>query len=59
MNSPIRVLVVDDHFMARKGVCALLATEPNIEVVGEANDGRTAVSEAASLAMAVMWKGPI
>ena len=49
MNSPIRVLVVDDHFMARKGVCALLATEPNIEVVGEGNDGRTAVSEAARL----------
>lgn len=49
MNSPTRVLVVDDHFIARKGVCALLATEPNIEVVGEANDGRTAVSEAARL----------
>jgi len=42
-------LVVDDHFIARKGVCALLATEPNIEVVGEANDGSTAVSEAARL----------
>jgi NarL family two-component system response regulator LiaR len=42
----IRVLVADDHAIVRKGICALLATEPNIEVVGEAQDGREAFSAA-------------
>jgi NarL family two-component system response regulator LiaR len=44
---PIRILIADDHAIVRKGICALLATEPDIEVVGEANDGREAVSLAA------------
>jgi NarL family two-component system response regulator LiaR len=39
----IRVLVVDDHAIVRKGICALLATEGAIDVVGEASDGREAV----------------
>ncbi len=45
----IRVLVVDDHTVVRKGLCALLATEPDIDVVGEAGDGREAVARAADL----------
>jgi NarL family two-component system response regulator LiaR len=45
----VRVLVVDDHAIVRKGICALLATEPGIEVVGEAQDGQTAIVEAARL----------
>ena len=49
MNSLIRVLVVDDHFLVRRGIRALLATEPDIEVVGEAGDGTAAVAEAARL----------
>ena len=49
MNSLIRVLVVDDHFLVRRGICALLATEPDIEVVGEADDGAAAVTAAARL----------
>jgi NarL family two-component system response regulator LiaR len=49
MTSPIRVLVVDDHLVVRKGIRALLATEPDIEVVGEARDGMEAVAEAAQL----------
>jgi DNA-binding NarL/FixJ family response regulator len=36
---PVRVLVVDDHFVVRKGVCALLAGTADIAVVGEAEDG--------------------
>lgn len=47
MNSPIQVLVVDDHFVVRKGVCALLEDAEDIAVVGEAGDGRQAVEEAA------------
>ena len=45
----IRVLVVDDHLIVRKGVCALLATEPDVEVVGEASDGQEAAAKAESL----------
>lgn len=45
----IRVLVVDDHAIVRKGICALLATESRIDVVGEASDGREAVDLARSL----------
>lgn len=46
MEHPIRVLVVDDHFVVRKGVCALLASAADIVVVGEAEDGGQAVDEA-------------
>jgi NarL family two-component system response regulator LiaR len=45
----IRVLVADDHAIVRKGICALLATEPHIEVVGEAHDGHDAISAASRL----------
>jgi DNA-binding NarL/FixJ family response regulator len=42
----IRVLVIDDHFVVRKGVCALLGNAADIAVVGEAEDGLQAVAEA-------------
>lgn len=54
MNNPIRVLVVDDHFVVRKGVCALLADAEDILVVGEAGDGWHAVEEAARCAPQVI-----
>jgi NarL family two-component system response regulator LiaR len=49
MTTLIRVLVVDDHLVVRKGIRALLATEPNIVVVGEAGDGAEAIAQVASL----------
>jgi len=49
VNGAIGVLVADDHTIVRKGICALLATEPGIEVVGEAHDGQDAVVEAQRL----------
>lgn len=49
MNSKIRVLVADDHAIVRKGLCALLATELDMEVVGEASDGAEAVAKALAL----------
>lgn len=49
MSQPIRVLVVDDHLVVRKGIQALLATEPDIDVVSEAGDGEEAVAEAVRL----------
>jgi DNA-binding NarL/FixJ family response regulator len=45
-KEPVRVLVVDDHFVVRAGVCNLLSGVADIVVVGEAEDGRQAVEEA-------------
>jgi two-component system, NarL family, response regulator NreC len=45
----IRVLLADDHGVVRKGLRFLLAQEPDIEVVGEAEDGREAVRAAGAL----------
>ncbi len=42
-SQPIRVLVVDDHEMVRRGLVSYLETEDGIEVVGEASDGSQAV----------------
>jgi two-component system response regulator NreC len=39
----IRVLVTDDHAIVRDGICALLALTGDIEVVGEASNGREAL----------------
>lgn len=45
----IRALIADDHALARAGLQALLASEPDIEVVGTAADGIEAVELARSL----------
>ena len=45
----VRVLVVDDHAMVRMGLVQLLATAPDLEVVGEAATGIEAVARAAEL----------
>ena len=37
--SPVRIVVVDDHTLFRRGITALLARVPDFEVVGEAADG--------------------
>jgi DNA-binding NarL/FixJ family response regulator len=39
----IRVVVADDQGLVRAGLCSILATQPDIEVVGEAADGAEAV----------------
>lgn len=41
--SPIRVLVVDDHDMVRRGLIAFLRVAPDLQCVGEARDGQEAV----------------
>ena len=49
MRSKIRVVLADDHRMMREGLRALLEREDDIEVVGEAADGREAVRLATQL----------
>src|SRR5713101_7808180 len=41
----IRVLVVDDHALLRDGIAALIAGQPDMEVVAEAEDGREGVEQ--------------
>ena len=48
-DAAISVLIVDDHEVVRRGLVGFLATEPDIEVVGEAGDGREALSQLAKL----------
>src|SRR5690606_38086692 len=45
----IRVLLVDDHQVVRRGLAGLLRDEPGIEIVGEAADGQEAVEQALRL----------
>ncbi|MBI3154737.1 MAG: response regulator [Burkholderiales bacterium] len=49
MTAPVRVLVVDDHTLFRRGVTALLAHDSRFEVVGEAGDASEAQRRAAAL----------
>src|SRR5512133_305236 len=49
MVPSIRVLLADDHVMLRQGTAELLHREPDIEIVGEAADGKEAVEVVARL----------
>ena len=49
MNPKLRVLIADDHTLFREGVRKLLEDQPDIEVVGEASDGREAVRKVSTL----------
>src|SRR3984957_9248397 len=44
-SSPIRVLVVDDHQLIRVGIATLLLPESDMKLVGEASNGREAISK--------------
>lgn len=45
----MRVLIADDHEAVRKGVCAILSSRPDLEVCGEAENGRDAIEKAREL----------
>jgi DNA-binding NarL/FixJ family response regulator len=45
----LRVLIADDHESVRKGVCVILGTRGDIEVCGEASNGREAIDKAKEL----------
>jgi len=48
--SKIKVLIVDDHTLVRQGIRSLLALTADIEIVGEAADGRQAIEKVRQLA---------
>ena len=50
----VRVLIVDDHVIVRDGVRMILEAQPDIEVVGEASDGRQALEAARQLSPGVV-----
>ncbi|WP_418277890.1 response regulator [Isoptericola jiangsuensis] len=50
----VRVLVADDHPVVRSGIAGMLAGEADLEVVGEAGDGESAVRLARELAVDVV-----
>ena len=47
--APLRLLIVDDQPLIRRGLAMMLSTEPDIEIVGQAGDGREAIELAAAL----------
>jgi NarL family two-component system response regulator YdfI len=54
METPIRVLIADDHFIIREGLRLILETVEDIELVGEAADGAEVVRLADELQPAVV-----
>ncbi|UCC87405.1 MAG: response regulator transcription factor [Anaerolineales bacterium] len=46
MAEPLRILLVDDHILFRKGVASLIVSHQGMEVAGEAGDGLEAVAQA-------------
>jgi DNA-binding NarL/FixJ family response regulator len=49
VSNPIRLLIVDDHAVVRKGLAMVLRLEPDIEVVGEAENGHAGLDAAQAL----------
>jgi len=49
MGVPKRVLIVDDHAAMRRAITRVLESQPNVEVCGEAENGRVAIEQAQRL----------
>jgi DNA-binding NarL/FixJ family response regulator len=45
MTNPIRILAADDHVLLRRGIAAIIASQPDMSLVAEASDGREAVEQ--------------
>jgi len=46
---PIRILIVDDHSVVRQGLRMFLGLDPDLEIIGEAQDGAEGISKAREL----------
>jgi NarL family two-component system response regulator LiaR len=61
--SPIRVLVVDDHEVVRRGICTSLAEERDFEVIGQAATGdhalRLTIQHQPDIILLDIWLGPL
>lgn len=44
MGEKLRIVIAEDHTILREGLCALLSSDSNFEIVGEAADGLEAVA---------------
>ena len=49
MKKKLRVFLADDHAIMREGLRSLVDAQPDMEVIGEADNGRTAWREAKAL----------
>jgi len=49
IKEKIKVLVVDDHELVREGICNLLGLYDDIQIIGEANDGKMAIEKTREL----------
>src|SRR5215467_477134 len=49
LNSPVRVLVVDDQQLMREGIASLLRIQDGIEIIGTAANGQEALEQAVSM----------
>ena len=53
-TSPARILIADDHVFIREGIQAMLESEPDLEVIGEATNGREALELCRNLCPALV-----
>ena len=49
MANPVRILIADDHTIVRQGLASLLNDQPDLKVVGQADNGRTAIDKTLAL----------
>jgi DNA-binding NarL/FixJ family response regulator len=49
MNKPIRILLADDHTIVRQGLARLLEEQPDLEIVGEATNGKAVIEKTLEL----------
>ncbi len=49
MTAPIRIVIADDHPLLRDGLIAVLSTQPDFDVIGEAGDGAEAIQKVMAL----------
>ncbi len=49
MPDPVRLLIVDDHAVVRKGLAMVLRLEPGLDVIGEAENGKVGLEKARTL----------